>query len=84
MEARQPTSPMAKLLFFQKRSLPCVLAGLGSRSKFHPVPLLPALSPITKVIKHPSKGVAELIAVISEIISNVAKAVFVGNSKGPY
>lgn len=64
MEARQPTSPMAKLSLFWKASLPCVLAGLGSCSKFHPVPLLPALSPIIRPVKHPSEGVAELIVLL--------------------
>lgn len=91
-EARQPTSPMAKLSLFWKASLPCVLAGLGSCSKFHPVPLLPALSPIIRLIKHPSEGVAELIALLLfwKIKSNVTKAGFarcyygMGISNGPY
>lgn len=85
MEARQSTSPMAKLLFFQKASLPCVLAGLGSGSKFHPVPLLPALSPITSdktpIRRHCG---TDCSVIFSEIKSNIAKAGFVGSSKGPH
>lgn len=81
-----PLPPWQSFSFFRKVSLPCVLAGLGSCSKFHPVPLLPALSPITRVIKHPSERPCgtDCSVIFSEIKSNLAKAGFVGSSKGPY